>query len=193
MATVDETTPMRGIALLIVATFFIGYCDGPATVIATIEINDQNDIGAAGGFTGALRSIFGGVFAAIYVAVLTNRAEETVPEQVPKALIEAGLPASSVAPFLEAISSGTAAAFEAVKGLTPKIEMIGIAAYKHAYADAIKTVFLISIVAGGLGFIATLFTGRTEDRLNDQVTAILHGTAAEDIRRGKEEVQMESA
>jgi sugar phosphate permease len=141
IATCNENTPSTAIALLFLGTAFIGYTDGVAIIITTIEIPDQADIGIATGVMGALRSIVGAICSSIYSSILTNRLADTVPAQVPPALIKAGLPAASVAPFLQALSLGTAQAFASVKGLTPKILAAGTSAYKHAASDAYRTLF----------------------------------------------------
>jgi hypothetical protein len=111
--------------------------------------------------------------AAIYSAILTNRLNQTIPEQVPAALIQAGLPADSVASFLSALSIGTPAAFTAVNGITPNILAVGAAAYKHASSDAYRTVFLSSIAFSGVGIILTFFTPSVDHRMTGEVSAAL--------------------
>jgi hypothetical protein len=106
----------------------------------------------------------------VYVVILSNRLAQTIPAQVPPALTEAGLPASSVASFLTALTSGSAAAFEAVQGLTPAIQAIGARAYQNANADAYKTVYLSTLAFSGVGIILTFFSPIVDHLLNGDVT-----------------------
>ena len=103
------------------------------------------DIGSAGGVAGGMRMGISAVLSAVYTAILSSRLTETIPNQVPAALIQAGLPASSVADFLTALTSGSAQAMEAIRGISPSIIAAGTAAYKEASSDAYRTVFLSTI------------------------------------------------
>lgn len=174
VAACNEHTPARATALLFLGTTFIGYTDGVAIIITTIEIPDQDDIGIATGVMGALRSVMGSICTAVYTAVLQNRLAETVAAQVPQAVIGAGLPSQSVQSFLQALTSGSKQALDTVKGLTPQILEIGEAVYKHAAADAFRTVFLTSIAFGGVGIILSFFTPNVDHRMTNEVAAILN-------------------
>lgn len=123
---------------------------------------------------GALRSVMGGICSAIYSVILTNRLAHTIPAQVPAAVINAGLPVDSVASFLQALTTGSEQALAAVKGLTPQILAAGTAAYKHASSDAFRTVFLSSIAFSGVGIILTFFVPNVDDRMTNEVAAVLH-------------------
>lgn len=48
-----------------------------------------------------------------------------------------------------AFTSGSAAALEAVKGVTPPIIVAAIGAQRNVYADSFRTVFLVSLAFGG--------------------------------------------
>lgn len=123
---------------------------------------------------GAMRSIMGSICAAIYTVILTNRMTATVGSQVPVAVVGAGLPAQSVASFLLALTSGSADALGAVQGLTPAILAAGQAAYRHAAADAFRTVFLSSIAFSVLAVVLTFFTPNVDHRMTLEVSALLH-------------------
>lgn len=176
---------------MFLGTTFIGYTDGVAIVITTIEIPDQADIGIATGVMGALRSIMGSICAAIYTVILTNRMSDTVASQVPKAVIGAGLPAQSVASFLMALTSGSADALEAVQGLTPRILAAGQAAYRHAAADAFRTVFLSSIAFSVVAIVLTFFTPNVDHRMTLEVTTLLH-QGMHDHKQPKTEKELEA-
>lgn len=113
---------------------------------------------------------------AIYVTIMTNRLGETIPAQVPPAVVDAGLPASSVPAFLQAFSLG-AEAFAAVPGITPQIIAIGTRAYQNASADAFRTVYLATIAFSGLSVILTWWAPNTDHLMSGKVAATLHHEA----------------
>jgi hypothetical protein len=96
-------------------------------------------------------------------------------------LTAAGLPASSVPSFLAALTSGSAAAFKAVAGLTPAIQAIGARAYQDASSDAYKTVYLSTLAFSGLGIILTFWTPNVDHLLSGDVTVTLHEKGTEKI------------
>lgn len=106
--------------------------------------------------------------------MLSNRLAQTIPEQVPPALVSAGLPASSVANFIAAITANSAAAWQAVEGLTPTIQAIGIKAYQQASSDAFKTVYLSTLAFSGVGIILCFFTPNVDHLLTSDVAITLH-------------------
>lgn len=84
------------------------------------------------------------------------------------ALVEAGLPLTSVEPLLQALSSGNDA-IAAVPGVTQRIVEIAVAAMKTAYFKAFKVVYVTSLAFGCCAVIASWWTPRVEDRLTHDV------------------------
>lgn len=138
-------------------------------------------IGTAGGVAGSLRAAISAVSSAVYSAVLSNRLSQTIASEVPTALIEAGLPASSVTEFIAVISVGTPAAFANVTGISESITAASLSDYKLANADAYKTVFLTTIVFSGLALVLSFFVPNVEHRLTGDVAATLHNRGDEKI------------
>ena len=103
--------------------------------------------------------------------MLENTKNDVVP-----ALVQAGLPVSSVEPFLEALNSGNEAAITAVPGVTKPIIGVGITTLKAAYSNAFTVLFLVTIAFGGCSIIAAFFTPATEDRYTNDVMRQLHPT-----------------
>lgn len=91
------------------------------------------------------------------------------------AALDAGLPKSSLANLLEAITAGTQTAMEAVPGITDKIILAATDATKTAYSQAFSTVFLASIAFGGLAIIASLVSVSMDEELNNVVATKLSG------------------
>lgn len=122
----------------------------------------------------SLRSTVSTIATTVYTVILTNRLTHTIPTEVPPKLIAAGLPPSSVAAFLSAITVGTPEAFSKVAGLTTAIQSVGIAAYKVASSHAYQTVFYSTIAFSTLGLICSLFTPNVDELMTDKVVATLH-------------------
>ena len=127
MAACKPDTPVMACVLAFFATAFIGYNEILNSTVATISIDDQREIGTATGAGGSARSFISTVCSTVYTVVLTNRLAATIPALVPPAVVAAGLPASSVAEFIGAITVGTPA-LEDVPGITTAIEVAGISA-----------------------------------------------------------------
>lgn len=155
-------------------TFFIGWENGIAIAITTIEIPDQRDIGIATGIMGSLRSAMGSICAAIYTVVLTNRLANEIPKRVIPAVTEAGLPVESIPSYLQALTLGSAELLSQVMGITPSITSAGAAAYRLAATASYKTVFLTSIAFSGLSFICAWFVPNVDHRMTNEVSAVLH-------------------
>ena len=121
-----------------------------------------------------MRTLVSTIAQVIYTAILSNRLDQTIPREVPAALVSAGLPASSVASFLAAIGLGTPAAFAKVQGLTPAIEAVGLRAYKVASSHAYQTVFYSTIAFSVVCILCALLTPNVDDRMTDKVIVQLH-------------------
>ena len=67
----------------------IGWNESICLANATILVDDQRDIGVAGGTAGSVRAAICAVLVAIYTTIMTNRLSETIPAQVPPAVINA--------------------------------------------------------------------------------------------------------
>jgi uncharacterized membrane protein len=148
--------------------------DSIGLTITGIAIKDQAEIGTAVGVAGSMRTFVSTIAQVVYTVILTNRLDQTIPHEVPPALISAGLLASSVPSFLSAITLGTPAAFAKVQGLTPSIEAVGIRAYKVASSHAYQTVFYSTIAFSGVCILCALLTPNVDDRMTDKVIVTLH-------------------
>jgi hypothetical protein len=177
-------------ALIFIGCFFIGWNESICLTNSTILVRDQREIGVAGGTAGSVRAALSAVFTAIYSAILTNRLSKTVTSEVPAAVINAGLPSSSAAQFVDAITVGTTDALDVVPGVTAQIIAVGQTAYKHANADAYRTVYLTTIAFSGLAVILSFFAPNTEKLMTGQVAATLY---REDTKLSSEKFELEEA
>lgn len=164
--------------LLIGLVFCANFCSGWVEIInlsnSTIVIEDQRDIGVAGGLAASLRTGIAAVSTVVYVTTLTNQLTKNIPRLVGAAVVKAGLPPSSIPGFLMAINLGTATAFADVPGVSTEIIAAGGAAYKVASAESYRVLYLVSIAFSAIGFVVTWFTPNTETLQTTQVAATLH-------------------
>lgn len=181
MAVNTIDTPKTAMGLVFMAITFIGYNEALVLPICSIRIKDQQEIGTAVGVAGSARSAISTVASTIYSVVLTVRLGKTIPAVVPAAVIQAGLPESSVATYIEAISDGgSAAALATVKGLTPAIEAVGATAFRIAYLQAYRTIFYTSIGFGGIAIIISLFIPNIGKLLTSGVAATVQAPTAKE-------------
>ncbi|KAF2737378.1 MFS general substrate transporter [Polyplosphaeria fusca] len=178
MASCGVGTQVRASCLLSFGIFFVGWGEGLAITIVTLAAKDQFALGTASGLAGSIRFLISSIASTVYTVILSNRLAQTIPAQVPPAVINAGLPASSVADFIAAFSVG-AAAFEKVPGVTQEIMAVGTAAYQHANADAYRTIFFSNIAFSGVAIICSL--------LLPNVDHLLTGTVATTLHQGRDE------
>lgn len=181
MASCTPDTETRAIVLLLLGTLLIGINECLTSGAATVSLTDQREIGTAIGLGGSLRSFVSTLGSTVYTVVLTNRLSSTIPKQVPRALIDAGLPANSTSAFLAAYTNGTQAAYDAIPGITPEIIAIGNRAYRFATSDAFETVFLSTIGFMGVGVILTAFLPNIDKLLTTEVSMTLHSRKDQDL------------
>ncbi|EXJ77068.1 hypothetical protein A1O3_10226 [Capronia epimyces CBS 606.96] len=174
MAVCNLDNLATGIALLVMSLFSIGWNEAIAFSMTTICIHNQQEIGSAAGCAGAARSVISSIASVIYQVVLRTRITQTVPRVVVPAVIQAGLPQSSVAAYLMALASGSAAALSAVKGITPAIEAAGAYAYRVANAAAYHPVFLTSIAFGVISVGLTFFVPNVDALMTHEIATTLH-------------------
>lgn len=176
MASCDAGTQGRALALLTVACVLIGWTESVCLTLLTINIDNQQEIGTAGGIGASIRSGLATICQTIYLVVLSSRLRETIPSQVPAAAIEAGLPSTSVTQLLNAFTIGTPASFSNVPGISTSILAAATSAYQKASSDAYSTIFLTSIAFTGLAVILSFFVVNVEDRMTSDIAATLaHG------------------
>lgn len=114
--------------------------EGQSIATTTFPLRTQEEIGTAGGLSGAIRSFVSVLATAIYSTVLVNRQNKTIPQYVPPAAEQAGLPKSSVEALIAGLSGKGPLTKAAVPGLTDHILNVATKAYTVANSEAYKTV-----------------------------------------------------
>jgi hypothetical protein len=125
---------------------------------------------------GSIRSAISSICSAIYLTVLSNRLAQTIPAEVPPALIQAGLPSASVPAFMSGLTTGS---FANITGLNDAILAQGMTAYRSANAHAYSTIFFTTIAFTAIAVILSFFCPNVDDKMTGQVAVTLHKGAAD--------------
>lgn len=86
--------------------------------------------------------------AAIYVTILTNKVSQNIMNNVVPAIVKAGLPPTSVRPYLTAVEAGDVSALEAVPGVDMKVIEVGTVTIIAAYENAFRVTWLATLGFG---------------------------------------------
>jgi hypothetical protein len=135
-------------------------------------LEDQSVLGTGVGIATSLRTFISTCSAAIFTTVLNNRLASTIPQLVPPALTEAGLPAASVSEFVRLLSVDQSL-LTSIPGTNSTIIDIGVEMFKEANARAYSTVFLTTLAFSGLGVVASFITPEIESKLHEKVSCKL--------------------
>ena len=192
LAAADQYHKTLAIAFTILGGLSVGFLE-LITIIMAGLVCEPGDIGLASGFLASLRQVFGTIAATIYVTILENRLKVTLPADVVPAAVKAGLKASEIPALFDAITAGTAAALNAVPGITPAIEKAVGGALQDAYYAAFKTVYLVSITFGGLAILAALFSKNIDELMTGQVARKMRGIGAKTTADDEKMVERASA
>ncbi|KAI1614121.1 fungal trichothecene efflux pump [Exophiala viscosa] len=169
IATVDQHTPVRGIVLVSLASAMIGATNCMSILIVQLGARDE-DIGLATGLVNSVRSAGGAVGVAIFSSLLADRVTSTWARDIGRTLLQAGLPATSLAAFLAALPLGN---FGSVPGATSAIIKLALEAQKSVYVNAFRLIYCVTVAFGGLAIIGALFVANVDDKLTNQVNVQL--------------------
>lgn len=138
-------------------------------------IKDQRDIGSAVGIGSSIRGGVSTFATAIYTIVLSTRQAANIPSIVGPAVLEAGLPESSLASFLASIAVADKNTLLAIDGVDDAIITAGKAAYRLASLYSFRTVFLSTIAFSGAALVLACLTPNAKRHMTGRVAAVLHG------------------
>lgn len=170
LATIQPGQSTNAIAFACVSG--IGFGAPLVLVVSGAQLSAPHKLLAtASAVTTTSRAIAAAIFTSIFSAAFNTRIKEDLPKYVSNAAIAAGLPVSSVAAFVEALSAGQSAALARIPGVTPDMIGQGALALQQAYADSIRIVFIIAAPFGVLSCIACLFLGDLKGTMNYRVDA----------------------
>ena len=112
--------------------------------------------------------------AAIFSTILISRANSNITHHVAPDLAEAGVPATSIEPLLEALGAGDATAAAKVPGVTMNTIGLAVVDLQAAYSNAFSLVFLVTIAFGATSTIASFFAPQIEKYYTGDVMRRLH-------------------
>jgi hypothetical protein len=170
LATLQPSDGLRQIIFVSVAGIGFG---GPVVLImAGVQLAVPHKlIGTSSALTTSVRALAATVFTAIYSTALNTRLGINLPKQIAPVVLKLGLPATSVAAFIGALGAGDTTAIAKVPGVTPAIIGAGLKAFKQAFADSIRVVYIIAAPFGLLGIGLSFFLGSMRDTMNYAVDA----------------------
>ncbi|KAH8598239.1 hypothetical protein B0O99DRAFT_701449 [Bisporella sp. PMI_857] len=172
-------TPMTAMAPVFMAVTMVGYNEAIMLPIAATAIRGQNEIRTAAGLASSIRSAISTVASTVYIVALTARLTHTIPIEVPAAIIQVGLPLSSVVNYMTVIAGGgIPGAVAAVPGLTSEIMAIG--------GNAYQTIFLTSIAFGPLPISCNIFVPNIDHLMNDAVAVNLTSRTGDRVKSREE-------
>lgn len=160
------------ITLLCLGGFALGWVDAICLTSLSVTLKDQRLIGTGVGVATSMRTVISTAAATVFTAIFSNRLASTIPSVVPPALLQAGLPESSISKFLTLLNSSPDQ-LESIPGANRTIIEVGLAAFKDANAQAYSTVYLSTLAFSGLGVIFSFVTPKIETLLTDEVSVRL--------------------
>ncbi|KAM9883440.1 fungal trichothecene efflux pump, partial [Verticillium dahliae] len=165
LASLTPETKNTGIALTIIGPFFVGFIELAALALAPLYCKPA-DIGLASGLLASIRSAGGSIAVTVYTTILANRLSTTIPSNIARPAIEAGLPADQVGALAAAVRAGKLATFP---GITDSIQEAVWSVLPVAYSQAFKTVYLANLGFGGIAIVGCLFSKDAQKHLTDRV------------------------
>lgn len=137
MVSINPGQEAKGVGLMFMACFSVGIIETCSLSLAPLALPSE-DIGAALGALGSIRSAGASVATAIFVTILDNKLTQYVPQYVTPAAINAGLPESSLPALYKGLTAGN---LTAVPGIDASIEAAVDAADSMAAALSFKYVW----------------------------------------------------
>lgn len=113
---------------------------------------------------------------------LDNKLTEYTPKDVSAAVLDSGLPESSLPAFLTAFTSSNETALAAIPGANSTVLAAAATGLQTAYSHSFKIVYLATIAFGGCAIIAAWFAPNMDDKMTDEVARKLQGVQGDVVR-----------
>ncbi len=144
----------------------------PCLIISAVQLSTPHRlIATATAVTVSFRAVGATVFGVVYYAAFDNRLQRYLPSYIGTATRAAGLPADSVPAFITTLTGGDTSGLAGIAGVTPEIIAAGQVAFKQAYADALRVVYIITPPFGVAACVACLFLGNMRKTMDYRVEA----------------------
>ena len=172
MVSLKPGQETNGIALMFMACLSVGIIETCSLALAPLACASE-DLGAALGALGSIRSGGASVATAIYSTILSNKLGIYVPEFVTPAALSAGLPSSSLADLYTNLSAGT---LSQTPGINENITAAVMSADASAAAESFQYVWYAVIAFAVLATGASCLTINYGEYLTDDVARKMHDT-----------------
>ena len=158
--------------LVFAAVAGLGFGAPIVLIVSGVQLTIPHHLIATGtAVTVSARAVAATIFTAIYAATLTDNLTSKIPTYVAQAAIRAGLPASSVPAFVEDLAANNQAKLASIPGVTATVITQGVAALKQAYADSLRTIFIIGAPFGIIACIMCYWLGDLKNAMTYRVDA----------------------
>jgi hypothetical protein len=171
MVSIQPGQQSKGIGLMFMACYSVGVIETCSLALAPLSCGTE-DIGAALGALGSIRSGGASVATAIFVTILDNKLTKFVPEYVAPAALSAGLPKTSLTALFTNLSAGT---LSLTPGINSKIVAAVTKANARAGADSFRYVWYAVIAFAACSIVAACLTINYGEYLTDDVARKMHG------------------
>lgn len=183
LATIEPNHSTNSIIFAGLAGLGMG---GPLVlIVAGVQLSTPHHlIATATAVATSARAVSATSFTAIYDAALNTRLDKYIPSYVGAAALKAGLPETSLGPFIAALAGNNATVLPGIPGVTPTIIQEGVVALKHAYADGLRVVYMIAAPFGAVACIACFFLGDLSPVMDYSIDAPVEAVHAKHHRTG---------
>jgi hypothetical protein len=163
-----------GVALGTISLAGVGLA-GPLILILTgVQLAVPHHlIATATAMVVSCRTLAGSIFTAAYSTALSNRLNTYIPSYLAAAVAQAGLPPSSIGPFIGAFASHDQAALAQIPGVTQAVLGAAGGAFQQAFADGVRVVYEIAAPFGAVACILCLLLPSFKDIMDHKVEAPL--------------------
>lgn len=173
LAACTPNTPGMYVAFGTIAGFGVGGVLVPTGAIALICTPDAL-IASVVALGLSIRVVGGSIGNAVYFNVFYQKINEALPRNLIQYTLRAGLPSTSLVPFLGAIQTGDMEAAAQVPGVTPAILDAVMWGSRWAYADSLKYVWFVSIAFGAIAIISSLFVANIRRFMTNRIATNIH-------------------
>lgn len=161
---------------LMIAFTFLQQVFYAYSVIASITLVlwgvHQHDLGIATGIAGTGRNVGGALAQAVYTTILVNVQGRRAAETLPKAAMDAGLPAAAAQELLKVWALGPAAR-EAIPGVDDQVLAAAGLAWRWAVCNGLRIVGLASLGFGITGWLVLFWCSDPEPKMTDRIEVFL--------------------
>lgn len=187
MSTATITNSVQSIVLTCIISCATSVNILNGMVLVGFGIVYQEDIGTAAGLAGTSRLLAGAIATAIFSNVTNNKYSSTLPATVHANVRSFNLPTDTLAKLVGAAKANTAAAYQAVPGITPAIRAAATLGNKQAYLEGAHLSYQVALAFGLVGVMCAFFIPSIDERkYTDRTVAV----QAKD-RKGLEEKNRE--